>query len=156
KQLGTLAARWNYQNSDIMRTWVAFEYYNDQGNYYWGTPVTSIGYSGPYSIGGVVGGSFSPGSGSSVVGPITIDSRTRTTNYNSLDNHDGARQYWARAGFDLEITPELLLKQQAYAYKAQRTFFDDEFFNFNSATNLVDRFSFYVSHDQNLVGDVTD
>jgi iron complex outermembrane receptor protein len=155
KQLGTLTARWNYQNSDIMRTWVAFEYYNDQGNYYWGTPVTPIGYSGPYSKGGVVGGSFSGAAGSSVLGPITIDSRTLTTNYNSLDNHDGAKQYWARTGFDLEITPELLLKQQVYAYKAQRTFFDDEFFNFNSASSLVDRFSFYVSHDQNLVGDVT-
>jgi iron complex outermembrane recepter protein len=155
KQLGTLTARWNYQNSDIMRTWVAFEYYNDQGNYYWGTPVTPIGYSGPYSKGGVVGGSFSQAAGSSVLGPITIDSRTLTTNYNSLDNHDGAKQYWARTGFDLEITPELLLKQQVYAYKAQRTFFDDEFFNFNSASGLVDRFSFYVSHDQNLVGDVT-
>ncbi len=156
QQLGTLTARWNYQNSDIMRTWVAFEYYNDQGNYYWGTPVTSTPFSGSYSRGGVVGGSFSQAAGSGVLGPITIDSRTLTTNYNTLDNHDGARQYWARAGFDLEITPEILLKEQVYAYKAQRTFFDAEFFQFNSSTSLVDRFNFYVSHDQHLVGDVTD
>src|SRR5262249_47321179 len=156
KKLSTLTARWNYQNSDILRTWIAFEYYNDQGTYYWGTPIAPIAYSGPFSKGGVVSGTYQPVSGSTVFGPVTIDSRTLTTNYNTLDNHDGARQYWSRTGFDLEITPEMLLKEQAYAYKAQRTFFDAEFFNFNNTTNLVDRNPFYVSHDQNLVGNVAD
>jgi iron complex outermembrane recepter protein len=150
-KMSTLTARWNYQNSDVLRTWFAFEYYNDQGNVYWGTPIVPIAYSGPFSKGGIVSGSYSGG-----FGPVTIDSRTLTTNYNTLDNHDGARQYWSRTGFDLEITPEMLLKEQAYAYKAQRTFFDAEFFNFNNTSNLVDRNPFYVSHDQNLVGNVTD
>ena len=150
-KMSTLTARWNYQNSDILRTWFAFEYYNDQGNVYWGTPIVPIASSGPYSKGGIVSGTYSGG-----FGPVTIDSRTLTTNYNTLDNHDGARQYWSRTGFDLEITPEMLLKEQAYAYKAQRTFFDAEFFNFNSTTGLVDRNPFYVSHDQNLVGNVAD
>jgi iron complex outermembrane receptor protein len=156
KDLSTLTARWNYQNSDILRTWVAFEYYNDQGNYYWGTPIVPTSFAGPFATSGIVSGTYSAASGSSIVGPVTIDSRTLTTNYNTLDNHDGARQYWARTGFDLEITPEMLLKEQAYAYKAQRTFFDDEFFNFDSSTNLVNRNPFYVSHDQNIIGDVTD
>jgi iron complex outermembrane receptor protein len=156
RDLSTLTARWNYQNSDILRTWVAFEYYNDQGNVYWGTPIVPTSFSGRFATPGIVSGSYSAASGSSVVGPVTIDSRTLTTNYDTLDNHDGARQYWARSGFDLEITPEMLLKEQAYAYKAQRTFFDDEFFNFDSSTNLVNRNPFYVSHDQNIIGDVTD
>ncbi len=51
KELSTLTARWNYQNSDILRTWIAFEYYNDQGNYYWGTPITPTSFSGRYSTG---------------------------------------------------------------------------------------------------------
>ncbi len=158
KDLSTLTARLNYQNSDILRTWVAFEYYNDQGNQYWGTPIVPSSYSGPFSKSGVVSGSYSPASGSLLVGagPVTIDSRTLATNYNTLDNHDDARQFWYRAGFDLEITPDVLLKEQVYAYKAQRTFYDDEFYNFDPSSNMVDRNPFYVSHDQNLIGDVTD
>jgi iron complex outermembrane recepter protein len=156
KDVSTFTSRLNYQNSDYLRTWVAFEYYNDQGNQYWGTPLTPTSFSGPFSVSGVVSGSRSPLSGGGFVGPVTIDSRTLTTNYNTLDNHDDARQYWGRTGFDLEITPNLLLKEQAYLYKAQRTFFDDEFYSFSSATNMVDRNPFYVSHDQRLIGDVTD
>ena len=152
QDLSTLTARLNYQNSDILRTWIAFEYYNDQGNQYWGTPITPVSFSGPFSTPGVV---------SSLTGPVTVDSRTLTTNYNTLDNHDSAKQYWGRAGFDLEITPDLLLKEQVYAYKAQRTFFDDEFFNFSPTSvpgtpGTVDRFPFYVAHNQYLIGDVTD
>src|ERR1700722_7965671 len=154
--LSNLTARWNYQNSDILRTWVAFEYYNDQGNLYWGTPIVPTSFAGPFATSGIISGTYSGASHSSVVGAVPVDSRTLTTNYDTLDNHDSARQYWARSGFDLEITPELLLKEQAYAYKAQRTFFDDEFFNFSSSNDLVNRNPFYVSHDQNLVGDVTD
>jgi iron complex outermembrane receptor protein len=154
KDLSTLTARLNYQNSDVLRTWIAVEYYNDQGNQYWGTPMTPVAFSGPFSVSGVVSGSRVPGTGS-FLGPVTIDSRTLTTNYNTLDNHDSAKQIWGRTGFDLEITPNLLLKEQAYLYKAQRTFFDDEFFSFSPATNMVNRNPFYVSHNQNLIGDVT-
>jgi len=161
KDLSTLTARLNYQNSDVLRTWIAFEYYNDQANQYWGTPMTPVSFSGPFSTPGVVSGSRNPLSGGSFIGPVTVDSRTLTTNYNSLDNHDDARQYWGRTGFDLEITPDLLLKEQAYLYKAQRTFFDEEFFSFNPASvpgtaGLVDRNPFYVAHNQHLIGNVTD
>jgi iron complex outermembrane receptor protein len=160
KAVSTLTGRLNYQNSDVLRTWIAFEYYNDQGNQYWGTPITPVSFSGPFSTPGVVSG-VPRGS----LSPVTVDSRTLTTNYNTLDNHDSAKQFWGRTGFDLEIAPGLLLKEQAYLYKAQRTFFDDEFFIFDSApankctppspTCVVDRFPFYVSHNQHLIGNVT-
>jgi iron complex outermembrane recepter protein len=161
KDVTTLTARLNYQNSDVLRTWIAFEYYNDQGNQYWGTPMTPLSFSGPLGTAtpGVVSGSRV--SGGSFTGPVTVDSRTLTTNYNTLDNHDSAKQYWGRTGFDLEITPDLLLKEQVYLYKAQRTFFDDEFFSFNPAATaatgqgMVNRNPFFVSHDQTLIGDVT-
>jgi iron complex outermembrane recepter protein len=161
KDVSTLTARLNYQNSDVLRTWIAFEYYNDQGNQYWGTPMTPVSFSGPFSTPGVVSGSRSALSGGSFTGPVTVDSRTLTTNYNTLDNHDSATQYWGRTGFDLEIAPGLLLKEQVYVYKAQRTFFDDEFFNFTvspnnpTTNNMVVRFPFFVGHDQRLIGDVT-
>jgi iron complex outermembrane recepter protein len=162
KDVSTLTGRLNYQNSDVLRTWIAFEYYNDQGNQYWGTPLVPISAttaSGtPFPISptpGVVSGSFDPRSNPSFTGPVTVDSRTLTTNYNTLDNHDSAKQYWGRTGFDLEITPDLLLKEQVYAYKAQRTFFDDEFFIFNPTANNITRFPFYVAHNQTLIGDVT-
>jgi iron complex outermembrane recepter protein len=161
KDVTTLTARLNYQNSEVLRTWIAFEYYNDQGNQYWGTPMTPVSFSGPFSTPGVVSGSRSPLSGGSFTGPVTVDSRTLTTNYNTLDNHDSATQYWGRTGFDLEITPNLLLKEQVYLYKAQRTFFDDEFFSFNPAatslagSGMINRNPFFVSHNQTLIGDVT-
>ncbi len=153
KDLSSLATRLNYQNSDVFKTWIAFEYYNDQGNSYWGTPLVPTSFSGPFATSGVVSGSEFSHFNGSFLGPVTIDSRTLTTNYNVLDNHSGATQYWGRSGFELQISPDITLKDQAYVYKAKRTFFDAEYYAFDTATNTVDRLPFFVSHDQRLIGD---
>lgn len=63
---------------------------------------------------------------------------------------------WLRGGFELKLAPDLTLKSQAYAYGAERTWFNNEVEAFNSTSNLVDRERFYVAHSQRLVGNITD
>jgi iron complex outermembrane recepter protein len=159
KNLASLTTRFNYRVSGDFKTWAAFEYYKDSGHFYWGTPLVSAAAAGPFAVNGVVSGSetthlLSPTVIPSVLSPVTIDSRTLTTNYNSLDNFDGATQYWGRGGFEWQATPDVKITDQAYAYAAKRTFFDLEIFAFNTGTGMVDRLPFFVSHDQHLVGNV--
>jgi iron complex outermembrane receptor protein len=154
KDLSSLTTRLNYQNSEVFKTWIAFEYYKDAGNSYWGTPLVPTAFAGSNATSGVVSGSECSHFNGTCLGPVTIDGRTLTTNYNVLDNHSGATQFWGRTGFDLELTPDVTLKDQAYVYRAKRTFFDAEYYAFNSTTNTVDRLPFFVSHDQHLVGDI--
>ena len=67
-----------------------------------------------------------------ISGPITIDDRTFNTNYNVLDNRNVAQEVWLRGGFELKLAPDLTLKSQAYAYGAERTWFNNEVEAFNS------------------------
>lgn len=154
KDLSSLSTRFNYQNSDVFKTWIAFEYYKDNGNSYWGTPLVPASYSGPFATSGVVSGSEFSHYNGSYLGPVTIDSRTLTTNYNVLDNFTGATQYWVRGGFEWELTPDVTFKNQSYVYHATRTWLDSETYAFDSTINEVDRDRFFVSHDQHLVGDI--
>jgi iron complex outermembrane recepter protein len=148
KQLSSVATRLNYQNSDVLKTWIAFEYYHDAGNAYFGTPLVPVAFSGPFATTGVVSGA------NALLGPVTVDSRTLTTNYNVLDNYNAATQYFLRGGFDLEIAPNITVKDQAYGYHATRTFTNSETYTFDTATNMVNRDRFFVSHDQNLIGNI--
>jgi iron complex outermembrane recepter protein len=154
KDISSLTTRLNYRNSEVFKTWIAFEYYKDAGSAYWGTPLVPTSFAGPYATSGVVSGSEFSHFNGSFLGPVTIDSRTLTTNYNTLDNFDGATQYWGRGGFEWELTPDVTLKDQAYVYRAKRTFFDAEYYAFDSTANVVDRLPFFVSHDQHLMGDI--
>jgi iron complex outermembrane recepter protein len=154
RNMSSLTTRLNYKNSEVFKTWIAFEYYKDAGHVYWGTPLVPTSFSGPYATSGVVSGSEFSHFNGSFLGPVTIDSRTLTTNYNTLDNFDGATQYWGRGGFEWEIAPNITVKDQAYVYRAKRTFFDAEYYAFDSTVNAVDRLPFFVSHDQHLVGDI--
>jgi iron complex outermembrane receptor protein len=152
KDVSSLATRFNYQNSEVFKSWVAFEYYKDAGKAYWGTPLVPVSFSGPFATSGIVSGSLVI-NGTSLGSP-TIDSRTLTTNYNVLDNSANATQYWLRGGFEWELASNITLKNQTYGYQAKRTFFDSETYSFNSMTNLVDRDRGFVSHDQQLVGNI--
>jgi len=152
KDVSNLATRFNYQNSDVFKSWIAFEYYKDSGKAYWGTPLVPVSFSGPFATSGIVSGSHV--NGGTFPGPVTIDSRTLTTNYNVLDNSASATQYWLRGGFEWELAPNLTLKNQSYGYLAQRTFFDSENYQFDTTTNLVSRDRFFVGHDQQLFGNI--
>jgi iron complex outermembrane receptor protein len=111
--------------------------------------------SGSHATAGIVSGTYVASNGSNL-GPITIDDRTFNTNYNVLDNRNVAQEVWLRGGFELKLAPDLTLKSQAYAYGAERSWFNNEVEAFNTATNTVDRSRFYVAHSQRLVGNITD
>lgn len=146
----------NYRISDSLKVWGAIEYREDRSKAYWGAPLVPVAFSGSHATAGIVSGTYISNFNGTNLGPITIDDRTFNTNYNVLDNRNVAREVWLRGGFELKLAPDLTLKSQAYAYGAERSWFNNEVEAFNTATNTVDRSRFYVAHSQRLVGNITD
>ena len=157
KDLTNLSTRFNYRMSEVFKTFAEIEYRKDAGNSYWGTPLVPAAFAGPFATSGVVSGSaFSHSFDNNFLGPVTIDSRTLTTNYNVLDNFTGANELWVRGGFEWALADNLTLKSQVYYYHAKRSWLDSETYAFNTDTGTVDRDRFFVSHDQKVLGNVTD
>lgn len=142
--------------SDSLKVWGAIEYREDRSKAYWGAPLVPVAFSGSHATAGVVSGTYVSNFNGANLGPITIDERSFNTNYNVLDNRNVAQEVWLRGGFELKLAPDLTLKSQAYAYGAERSWFNNEVEAFNTATNTVDRSRFYVAHSQRLVGNITD
>jgi len=101
----------------------------------------------------------------SVIGPLTIDSRTLTTNYNVADNATGAQELWLRGGFAWQPLSNLTIKDQVYSYQAKRNWLDSETYAFSSTMSLpcpgpqpvcIDRDRFAVFHNQNIFGNNAD
>lgn len=146
----------NYRVSDSLKGWGAIEYREDRGKAYWGAPLVPVAFSGSHATTGIVSGNYVSNFNGTTLGPVTIDDRTFNTNYNVLDNRNVAQEMWLRGGIELKLAPDLTLKSQAYAYGAERSWFNNEVEAFNSTTNLVDRERFYVAHSQRLIGNITD
>lgn len=151
-----VSGRLNYRLSDNFKIWGAIEYKEDRSKAYWGAPLVSAAFSGPHATTGIVSGSYVSNYNGSNLGPVTIDDRTFTTNYNVLDNHTDAKELWLRGGFELTVAPNLTLKSQVYGYGAEREWFNNEVEAFNASLNLVDRERFFVAHNQKLAGSITD
>jgi iron complex outermembrane receptor protein len=146
----------NYKVSENLKIWGAIEYKQDFSNAYWGTPLVSTAFSGPNATHGIVSGTYISNYNGTNLGPVTIDDRTLSTNYNVADNHVEAKELWLRSGFELAIADNLTLKSQVYGYGADREWKNNEVSAFNANNDLVDRERFYVAHDQKLVGNITD
>jgi iron complex outermembrane receptor protein len=157
QNLSNVSARLNYRVSDTFKVFGAIEYKNDQGHAYWGTPLVPTSFSGPFAKSGVVSGSaLNTFDGVSVIAPVTVDSRTLTTNYNVADNSVGAQELWLRGGFEWAVSNDVTIKNQVYDYNAQRHWFDSETYAFDLATSTIDRDRFFVDHNQHVIGDNTD
>jgi iron complex outermembrane recepter protein len=163
QNLNNVSGQLNYRVNDSFKVFGAVDYNQDNGHAYWGTPLTTTAFSGPYSTHSVVSGTASnvffaanPGDPAAVFGPVTVDSRTLTTNYNVADNSIGAHELWLRGGFEWAPSDNITVRNQAYAYGAKRHWFDSETYAFNTATSLIDRDRFFVTHKQQVVGDNTD
>ncbi len=158
--LTNFSTQFNYRVTDSFKVFGAIEYRQDQGHAYWGTPLTTTTFSGPFSKGGVVSGSAFSAFDGSVIAPVTVDSRTLTTNYNVADNSIGSQQLWLRSGFEWNVNNALTVKNQVYDYNAQRHWFDSETYAFDTGTvfaaNTIDRDRFFVQHNQHVYGDNTD
>src|SRR5262249_30317216 len=156
RNIGTLSTQVNYRPSDWFKTFVAVEYKQESGRAYWGTPLVPIAFAGPYARNGVVTGNAVNTFDGSILGPLTVDSRTLKTNYNVADNSTGARELWLRSGFEWSPDNSLTIKDQIYYYQAQRHWIDSETYAFNLATSMIDRDRFFVTHDQVVMGNIID
>lgn len=159
ESLTNFSGQLNYRVSDSFKVFGAIEYKQDQGHAYWGTPLTTTAFSGPFSRSGVVSGSaLNTFDGVSIIAPVTVDSRTLTSNYNVADNSVGAHELWLRSGFEWAVNNDVTVKNQVYDYRAQRHWFDSESYAFDDsgATPVIDRDRFFVTHDQHVVGNNTD
>jgi iron complex outermembrane receptor protein len=154
--LANFSTQFNYRVNDTFKVFGAIEYKQDQGHAYWGTTLTTTTFSGPFSKGGVVSGSAINTFDGSVVAPVTVDSRTLTSNYNVADNSVGAHELWLRSGFEWAVNADVTVKNQVYDYRAQRHWFDSETYAFDTATSMIDRDRFFVTHDQHVFGNNTD
>lgn len=142
----------DYQVSNNLKLWGAVEYKDDHSSPYWGTPLVPVAFSGANATGGIVSGRYVSNYNATNLGPITVDGRSLTTNYNVLDNRNSAEEYFVRGGFDWKVNSNVTLRDQVYYYNAKREWFNNEVIAFNTTVGLLDRERFYVAHDQNLIG----
>jgi iron complex outermembrane receptor protein len=156
ENLSNFSGQLNYRVSDSFKVFGAIEYKNDAGHAYWGTPLVPTAFAGPFAKSGVVSGTAVNAFDGSILGPLTVDSRTLTTNYNVADNSVGAHELWLRGGFEWAINNDVTVKNQVYDYRAQRHWFDSETYAFDLATSMIDRDRFFVDHNQHVFGDNTD
>src|SRR5262249_54028991 len=131
-------------------------YKSDSGHAYWGTPLVPVSFAGPHAVSGVVSGTAISTFDGSVIGPVTIDSRTLSTNYNVADNATGAHDLWLRSGFAWTPLASITVKDQAYYYKAGRNWLDSETYAFDTTTSMIDRDRFAVAHQQHIYGNNLD
>jgi iron complex outermembrane receptor protein len=155
-KLFNISGQVNYQVTSDFKVWFAAEYKEDRERFYWGTPLVPVAFAGANAQSGVVSGNWVSNYNGTNLGPVTVDNRTLRTTYNVLDNDSRADQLWLRGGFDWMITNNLRLKNQTYGFDAQRKWFNNEVNAFNATDNLVDRERFFVSHDQKLIGNISD
>jgi iron complex outermembrane recepter protein len=156
RDLTGLSGQLNYHVTNNFMVWGAIEYKKDSGHAYWGTPLVPTSFAGSHAINGVVSGTAVSEFDGSIIGPVTIDSRTLTTNYNVTDNATGAQELWLRSGFEWTPLNNVKVKNQLYYWQAKANWIDSETYAFDGATSLIAQDRFAVSHDQKLIGDNTD
>jgi iron complex outermembrane recepter protein len=156
RNLTDLATQLNYRLTDTFKTFAAVEYKKDSGHAYWGTPVVPTSFAGVRPVGGVVSGTAASVFDGSIIGPVTIDSRTLSTNYNVANNATGSQDLWLRSGFEWTPLANVTVKDQAYFYQAKRNWIDSETYAFDNATSMIDRDRFAVSHNQHVIGNNLD
>ncbi|MGC2077652.1 MAG: TonB-dependent receptor [Xanthobacteraceae bacterium] len=160
RDLTDLSGQLDYHVTDNFMVWGAVEYKKDSGQAYWGTPVVPTSFAGGNAINGVVSGTAVSTFSGDNLGPVTIDSRTLTTNYNVADNATGAQELWLRSGFEWTPLNNVTIKDQVYNWRAKANWLDSETYAFDDGAvieaNTIDRDRFFVTHDQNLIGNNLD
>jgi iron complex outermembrane recepter protein len=156
RDLTDLSGQLNYHLTNNFMVFGAIEYKKDSGHAYWGTPLVPTSFAGSHAISGVVSGTAVSEFDGSIIGPVTIDSRTLTTNYNVTDNATGAQELWLRTGFEWTPLNNITIKNQVYSWQAKANWIDSETYAFDNATSMIAQDRFAVSHDQKLIGDNTD
>jgi iron complex outermembrane receptor protein len=160
RDLTELSGQLNYHVTKDFMVFGATDYQKDSGHAYWGTPLVSTSFPGVSPVSGVVSGTAVSTFSGNNLGPVTIDSRTLSTNYNVADNATGAQSLWLRSGFEWTPLNTVTVKDQGYYYEAKRNWIDSETYAFDDgaeiAANTIDRDRFAVSHQQHVIGNNLD
>jgi iron complex outermembrane receptor protein len=160
RDLTDFSGQLNYHATNNFMVWGAIDYKNDSGHAYWGTPMVPTSFAGPNAVSGVVSGSMVNAFSGALIGPVTIDSQTLTTNYNVADNATGAQELWLRTGFEWTPLNNVTIKDQFYNWRAKANWIDSETYAFDDGSvftpGVIDRDRFFVTHDQNLIGNNAD
>ena len=156
RDLTGLSGQLNYHVSSNFMVFGAIDYKKDSGHAYWGTPLVPTSLAGANAVNGVVSGTAISTFDGSTIGPLTIDRRTLSTNYNVADNATGAQELWLRSGFEWTPLNNVTVKDQGYYYQAKRNWLDSETYAFDNALAMIDRDRFAVSHDQHVIGNNAD
>ncbi|HEY1983222.1 MAG TPA: TonB-dependent receptor [Xanthobacteraceae bacterium] len=160
RDLTDISGQLNYHVTRNFMVWGAVDYKADSGHAYWGTPLVPTSFAGSNAVSGVVSGSMINTFSGSPIGPVTIDSRTLTTNYNVADNATSAHELWLRTGFEWTPLNNVTIKNQLYSWQTKANWIDSETYAFDDgsvfAPGMIDRDRFFVDHDQKLIGDNTD
>ncbi|CAL78467.1 conserved hypothetical protein; putative TonB-dependent receptor (Outer membrane siderophore receptor) precursor [Bradyrhizobium sp. ORS 278] len=146
----------NYRLSDSFRTFVAAEFKDYKAKPYEGTPLVPAADSGTNATAGIVSGSKISAYNGSTLDAVTIDRRTLSTNYNVVDGHKTIKESWVRSGFEWDLNNAVTLRSQIYNYNASRDWYNNEVSAFNADTNVVDRERFFVHHNHDILGNLTD
>jgi len=131
-------------NNELSMTF-SFDFLQDKLQNYWGTPLVSSAF-GTQPLHGVV----------KTTDGRTIDARTRFKNYNVNNEKANAHQYFTRLDTKFQPNKNFSVRNSLYFLNANRKWQNAETYTFNSATSLIDRDRFFVSHDQNTVGNRID
>ncbi len=139
-----------YKLSDKAQIKVGLDAMADKLTSYFGTPTVSAKF-GTSPIQGL----FTSASG------MVVDSRMRYLNYNTSDSFSRSQSFMPNISLDWQITPNLVLSNQAYYYHANRRWQNAESYTFLAAgssggnggfvtSNVIGRDRFHVYHTQNL------
>jgi len=165
RDLTDLSGQLNYHVTNNFMVWGAVEYKKDSGQAYWGTPLVPTSFAGSNAVSGVVSGSAASTffSDATPITGVTIDSRTLTTNYNVADSATGAQELWLRSGFEWSPLNNVTVKDQVYYWRTKANWLDSETYAFDNGTsaftlgaNTIDRDRFFVTHDQQMIGNNAD
>ncbi|WP_315780108.1 MULTISPECIES: TonB-dependent receptor [unclassified Bradyrhizobium] len=149
----------NYRLSDSFKTFVAAEFKDYKAKPYEGTPLVPLSFSGANATSGIVSGTKISAYNGSNLGAVTIDGRTLSTNYNVVDGHKTIKESWIRSGFEWDLNNAVKLRSQIYNYNASRDWYNNEVSAFNADAKdgrPIDRERFFVHHNHNIVGNITD
>ncbi|MDD2833491.1 MAG: TonB-dependent receptor [Methylotenera sp.] len=117
------------QLTDALKVTLSEEYYQDNGEGYFGTP--------------------------HVNGKIVKS--TRYNNYNVSDDQMDKEANWTRLNLEWSPTERIKVRNETYYNNENRLWKNAEVYNFNPATGQVDRGDFlHIKHDQELYGNRTE
>ena len=91
-------------------------------------------FAGPFATNGVVSGTAVNTFDGSMLGPLTVNSRTLTTNYNVADNSTGAQRTVAAQRIRMEALNNVTVKDQVYDYQCSTAWYDSETYAFDTGT----------------------